>query len=154
MFRLSKPGMRIREEQKSHGVSSSSKVDKKKICLPGMPALCLFASSFFSCAPVPSSGALIIMASTPKGMDVVGLDNGSHGRSCEQHGVCGSFVLVDDILYCKWAVQTFDEDGDTPEACIQVYKLARDGHVGCHVGYLPRRVVKASRDKDGEKDGE
>jgi hypothetical protein len=93
------------------------------------------------------------MAATPKGMDVVGLDNGSNGRSCVQHSVCGSFVLVDDILYCKWAVQAFDEDGDIPEACVQVYKLACDGHVGCHVGYLPRRVVKASREKDGVKDG-
>jgi hypothetical protein len=28
-----------------------------------------------------------------------------------------------------------------------------DGHVGCHVGYLPRRLVRASRDKNDEKGG-
>jgi hypothetical protein len=90
------------------------------------------------------------MASTPKGFDVVGVDSGSHGRSCTQHSVCGHFVVVNDKLYCKWAVQSFD---DTPESCVQVYKLAADGHVGCHVGYLPRRLVKSSTDKNGEKDG-
>jgi hypothetical protein len=57
-------------------------------------------------------------------------------------------VVETDKLYCRWAVQLFDEK-KTPESCIQVYKLARDGHVGCHVGYLPRRLVMSSRDKDG-----
>jgi hypothetical protein len=61
--------------------------------------------------------------------------------------VCGHFVLVDDILYCKWAVQTCDDE--PPEACVQVYKLAHDGHVGCHIGYLPQRVVNASQIRDG-----
>jgi hypothetical protein len=46
----------------------------------------------------------------PRGIDVVGVDNGSHGRSCTQHPVCGHFVVVDDKLYCKWAVQCFDEE--------------------------------------------
>lgn len=89
----------------------------------------------------------------PRGIDVVGVDNGSHGRSCTQHPVCGHFVVVDDKLYCKWAVQCFDEEGDVPEACVQVHKLALDGYVGCHVGYLPRRLIKASRNQNGEKDG-
>jgi hypothetical protein len=49
-------------------------------------------------------------------------------------------------------VQKFDS-GEL-ESCVQVHKLAADGHICCHVGYLPRRLVKASRDKvDGEKDG-
>jgi hypothetical protein len=88
------------------------------------------------------------MMSTPKGIDVVGLDNGSHGRNCTQHPICGQFVVETDKLYSRWAVQLFAEK-KTPESCIQVYKLARDGHVGCHVGYLPRHLVMSSRDKDG-----
>jgi hypothetical protein len=94
------------------------------------------------------------MASHPQGMDVVGVDNGSHGRSCTQHAVCGHFVSKEDILYCNWAVQKFDSD--IPESCVQVFKLAMDGHVaGCHVGYLPRRVIKSSRSADDrrKKDG-
>jgi hypothetical protein len=69
------------------------------------------------------------MVSSPQGIDVF-----------------GHFVVKDDILYCKWVVQKFDSD--IPEACVQVFKLAPDGHVGCHVGYLSRHVIKASRSKD------
>jgi hypothetical protein len=90
--------------------------------------------------------------SPPKGIDVIGVDNGSHGRNCERHDVCGHFVKGDDYLFCKWAVQKFDSD--LAESCVQVFKLAADGHAGCHVGYLPRRLVKASRNKDNnQKDG-
>jgi hypothetical protein len=61
-------------------------------------------------------------------------------------------ILYDYYLFCKWAVQKFDSD--LPESCVQVFKLAADGHVGCHVGYLPRHLVGASRNKeDGHKDG-
>ena len=91
------------------------------------------------------------MASFPKGMDVVGVDSESNGRHCTQHHVCGHFVKADDILYCKWAVQKFDLA--TPESCVQVFKLAADGLVGCHVGFLPRRVIKSSKNEQGEKDG-
>jgi hypothetical protein len=92
------------------------------------------------------------MMSTPKGIDVVGVDNGSHGRSCTQHPICGNFVVVNDKLYCKWAVQSFDDDC-TPESYVQVYKLVVDGLVGCRVGYLHRQLVRASRDKNSKKDG-
>lgn len=90
------------------------------------------------------------MTSTPKGIDVVGVENGSNGRNCEQHPICGHFVATYDYLYCKWAVQTIDGQD---EACVQVFKLASDGFAGCHVGYLPRRLIKSSRDKEGKKDG-
>jgi hypothetical protein len=90
------------------------------------------------------------MASVPQGIDVVGVDNGSNGRNCEHHSVCGHFVMAGDFLFCKWAIQKFDDD--TPESCVQVHKLADDGHVGCHVGYLPRRLIRASRvSTDGKK---
>jgi hypothetical protein len=96
--------------------------------------------------------ALGTMTSTPQGIDVVGVDSGSHGCHCENHTVCGHFVKANDYLYCKWAVQKFDS-GEL-ESCVQVHKLAADGHICCHVGYLPRHLVKASRDKgDGQKDG-
>jgi hypothetical protein len=108
-------------------------------------------------SPVPflvlTAATSSITMATPKGIDVVGVDNGSHGRHCENHAICGHFVKVDDYLFCKWAVQKFDLDA--PESCVQVFKLAADGHIGCHVGYLPRRLIKASRDKSDarKKDG-
>jgi hypothetical protein len=79
-------------------------------------------------------------ATPPKGIDVVGVNNGSHGRHCERHGICGYFVKAEDFLCCKWAEQTFD---DAPESCVKVFKLAANGHAGCHEGYLPRRLVKS-----------
>jgi hypothetical protein len=124
-------------EDEAFGVSSllaETVQEKKSLLLTGLP------------------GAFGTMAGrTPQGIDVVGVDSGTNGRHCERHPVCGHFVKAEDFLFCKWAVQKFDLD--VPEACVQVFKLAADGFVGCHVGYLPRRLVKASRDKDGEKDG-
>lgn len=92
---------------------------------------------------------LFTMASIPQGFDVVGIENGSNGRNCEQHLICGQFISKSDFLYCKWAVQKIDGED---EAVVKVFKLASDGHVGCHVGYLPRRLIKASRDESGKKD--
>ena len=92
------------------------------------------------------------MTSTAKGIDVYGVDIGSNGRSCVSHDVCGHFVKEGDPLYCSWEVQEFD--GET-ESVVQVHKLAGDGFVGCHIGYLPRRLIKASRSNHGDhkKDG-
>jgi hypothetical protein len=89
-------------------------------------------------------------ATPPKGINVVGVDNGSHGCHCEHHGTCGHFVKAEDFLFCKWAVQKFD---DAPESCVKVFKLAADGHAGCHVGYLPRCLVKSSKNNNSTKDG-
>lgn len=143
MFHLNRPGTLSRERH-----FGPSKYSELQLFLTG----CLSRKKTFLWEhhlPPPGS----TMASTPKGIDVVGVDNGSHGRSCTQHSICGHFVVVDDKLYCKWAVQSFNDEIDAPEACVQVYKLAVDGNIGCHVGYLPRRLVKASRNKKGERDG-
>ena len=93
------------------------------------------------------------MTSTPKGIDVVGVENGSNGRNCTDHVVCGHFVQEGDKLYCKWAVQEVEEG--EKETCVQVYRLAGDGFVGCHIGYLPRRIIKSSVSPKGDnkKDG-
>ena len=89
------------------------------------------------------------MASS-KAFDVVGVDNSSNGRNCERHCCCGHFIEVDDFLYCKWEAKEFD---GKLQPCIEVHSLNIDGFVGCHVGYLPRRVIKSSKGSDGKKDG-
>jgi hypothetical protein len=92
------------------------------------------------------------MAMIPKGVDVVGCDKESDGRSCTAHRVCGHFVKAGDKLYCKFEVQQFEDDNEG-EACVQVHKLGAGGEISCHVGYLQRRIVKSSRDDLGNKDG-
>jgi hypothetical protein len=143
-IRQALPGSLFRQT-KRRGVECHLENDPgKKICSPSL----FFLSLFLSAAAVTFS----TMTSTPQGIDVVGVDSGLNGRHCENHTVCGHFVKANDYLYCKWAVQKFDL-GEI-ESCVQVHKLAADGHISCHVGYLPRRLVRASRDKaDGEKDG-
>jgi hypothetical protein len=59
-------------------------------------------------------------------------------------------VKAEDFLFCKWVVQKFD---NLSESCVKVFKLAADGHAGCHVGYNPRHLVKFSKNKDSTKDG-
>lgn len=80
----------------------------------------------------------------PISLDVIGVDNGEHGRSCVSHIVCGHFVKADNILVTKWAVQDF---GDGMEQCYQVWKVAMDGLCQCHIGYLPRRVFVKKPDR-------
>ena len=90
------------------------------------------------------------MATTPKGVDVVGCDRATNGRACTAHTVCGYYVKEGDKLYCKWGIQQV-EDG-VNEACVEIHKLGANGQISCHVGYLQRRIVKSSRDEAGNKD--
>lgn len=104
---------------------------------------------FSSLTPIEMNAVVAAVAAV--GIEVVGVDNNSDGRSCSLHKVCGHFVTVGDKLFCRWQVQQF-HDRDEPEACVQVFKMAADGGVGCHVGYLPLRLVMTSRDSDGIED--
>jgi hypothetical protein len=83
-------------------------------------------------------------ATPPKGIDVVGIDNGSHGCHCERHGICGHFVKAEDFLFCKWAVQKFD---DAPESCVKVFKLAADFQ-GASSSLQRTRMVPRMEERD------
>jgi len=84
------------------------------------------------------------MAACIQAMDVIGVDNGDNGQSCRQHPVCGNFVIPGDKLYCKWAIQNFD--AGINEACVQVHRVAKDGVVKCHVGFLSHCLFARNRD--------
>jgi len=71
-------------------------------------------------------------------VDVVGCDDGSNGRSCASHVVCGTHLKVGDVVIFRWAVIPFNDEA---EEVIEVYVI-RDGSQACHVGFLPRRLVK------------
>ena len=73
-------------------------------------------------------------------IDVIGVNCDSHGRSCFLHSIgCGSAVKAGDKLVCRWAVQEIEPG--CPEEVVKVYKLSYDdGLVGCHIGYLQKRL--------------
>jgi hypothetical protein len=81
-----------------------------------------------------------------QGVDVIGVDNGMNERNCTQHPICGHLVKEGDKLFCKWEVQKFEED-EEPQGCIQVFKVGLDGLATCHVGYLPKRLLKKEQGK-------
>jgi len=80
-----------------------------------------------------------MMNAHPAGIDVVGINNGENGCSCDQHAVCGDFVKATDMLYCTWTMQDF---GRGPESCVRVLKVGAYANKICHVGYLPHRLFR------------
>ena len=70
-------------------------------------------------------------------IDVVGCDEGSNGRSCLNHDVCGTQIQVGDIFIFRWAVVPVENE---IEEVIKVF-IIRDVSQECHIGYLPRRLL-------------
>ena len=75
---------------------------------------------------------------TVQGVDVVGCDAGDNGRSCVSHEICGNHVHVGDVIVFRWEVVPIEED---MEEVVKAY-LIRDGSQTCHIGFLPRRLLK------------
>lgn len=80
-------------------------------------------------------------ASLIPGVDVVGCDDGDGGRSCATHDVCGQYLKVDDVLVFRGEVIT--AEGGEVEYVLKAYVI-RSGSQACHVGYLPRRLLRLS----------
>ncbi|KAG1696070.1 hypothetical protein DVH05_019055 [Phytophthora capsici] len=77
-------------------------------------------------------------------VDIVGCDVGDGSRNCTAHEICGQHLRVDDVIVFRSEVACVDEgrcDGDL-EYVVKAYVL-RDGSPTCHVGFLPRRFLKA-----------
>lgn len=71
------------------------------------------------------------------GVDVVGCDEESNGRSCISHEVCGKYVQTGDILVFRWEAVPIENE---IEEVIKAYVI-RDGSQECHIGYLPRHLL-------------
>jgi hypothetical protein len=70
-------------------------------------------------------------------LDICGLDEGDHGRVCINHGKCGHFDQLKDVLYCKNELQNFN--GQICDV-VKVFKVnTLTGQASCHVGYVPER---------------
>jgi hypothetical protein len=77
-------------------------------------------------------------------IEIVGIERGERGRSCEEHAVCGSAVLQEDtvVRICKCQILLDDGKEDT---ALAVYWVG-DGIDRCRVGFLPRHLVKHVND--------
>jgi hypothetical protein len=75
----------------------------------------------------------------PLAIDIVGLDKGDHGRSCCSHDACGFSVDVNDIIVLRDEV--VEQDGVLEEV-VKAF-VVREGAPTCHVGFLPRRCLRA-----------
>ena len=93
------------------------------------------------------------MACHPSGVtvDIVGINASDHGRSCENHEVCGS-VLKDDVVVRIRAVQLarkVDEANPDPEVTALAVYHVTGGVDNCRVGFLRRHLLKYKDEYDG-----
>ena len=78
-------------------------------------------------------------------VEIVGLERGDRGRSCEEHDVCGSVVEEDTLLRLRKEQIMVDGVEETAVACYWV----TDGIDRCQVGFLKRHMIKHARRFDG-----
>ena len=78
-------------------------------------------------------------------VEIVGLERGDRGRSCEEHDVCGSVVEEDTLLRLRKEQIMVDGVEETAISCYWVM----DGIDRCRVGFLKRHMVKHARRFDG-----
>ena len=87
-------------------------------------------------------------AYTPPGVvvDIVGINASSNGRSCEEHKVCSSVLKLDSLVRFS-KVQIIVKGKD--KTALVAYWIT-DGVDHCHVGFLPRHMVKYKEAYDGQ----
>ncbi len=71
-------------------------------------------------------------------VEIVGIEKGDRGRSCEEHNVCGEVVEEDTLLRLRREQILVDGKEETVIACYWVI----DGVDCCCVGFLKRHMVK------------
>jgi hypothetical protein len=83
---------------------------------------------------------VLFEATHPSGIivKIVGIAKGDHGRSCEEHDVCGTVVKEDTLLGLRKEQILVDGQEETAIACYWV----TDGIDRCRVGFLKRHMVK------------
>lgn len=97
-------------------------------------------------------------------LDVVGTEDGSRGRSCEEHSVCGSVLALDVVVRLRhvqilngmlalllclvFRILTFYTDAGEEEAAVAAYWVT-DGIDRCRVGFLPRCCVPKAAEYNG-----
>jgi hypothetical protein len=82
------------------------------------------------------------MTDTGRDGEIVGLKSGTSGRSCEAHFCCGASLHVGDLV--RFRLVMLEVQGGAPFEALKVIKI-KDGTEGCHVGFLPRYILKGAR---------
>jgi len=79
-------------------------------------------------------------ATHPPGItiEIVGIEKGDRGRSCEEHDVCVEVVEEDTLLCLRREQILVDGKEETSIACYWV----TNGIDCCRVGFLKRHMVK------------
>lgn len=72
-------------------------------------------------------------------IEIVGIEEGGRGRSCEEHQICGEALGLDSVVRFR-SIQILNEAGKE-ETAVGVYWVT-DGVDRCLVGFLPRHLVK------------
>ena len=78
-------------------------------------------------------------------IEIVGIEEGSRGRSCEEHAVCGS-VVDEDVVVRLRKVQLLVDGKE--ETAIAAYWVT-DGEDCCRVGFLQHHMVAYASRYDG-----
>jgi hypothetical protein len=74
--------------------------------------------------------------------EMVGLKSDTNGRSCEAHLCCGASLHVGDLVRFRLVILEVQEG--TPVEALKVLKI-KDCTKGCHIGFLPRYILKGAR---------
>jgi hypothetical protein len=87
------------------------------------------------------------MAHHPTGItfDIVGIEAGNHGRSCEEHDVCGSILEENTVVRIRHVQILVD---GKEESALAAYWIS-DGIDRCHAGFLQHHLLKHWKDYDG-----
>ena len=93
-----------------------------------------------TCNPLSRNTFVGTMAYHPSGVviDILGTEDPSMGRSCEQHDICGSVLQLDTVVRLRSAQVMVDGQEKTVIEALWV----TDGIDCCRVGFLPKRCVK------------
>ena len=75
----------------------------------------------------------------------MGINASSNGRSCEEHQVCGSVLQLDSLVRLR-EVQIIVKGKEETTLAVN---WETDGVNHCHVGFLPRHMVKYKEAYDG-----
>jgi hypothetical protein len=78
--------------------------------------------------------------------EIVGLDSGTHGRSCRSHECYGKHLCVGFWVRFSLVILEGDGDGQYTEAT-KAIKI-KDGTECCHVGFLQRHIKKGARKEE------
>jgi len=95
-------------------------------------------SSFKRTTSIPSHPTGVMI-------EIVDIERGERGRSCEEHAVCGSAVLQEDTVVRIRKCQILLDDGKE-ESALTVYWVSDGIDRCCRLGFLPRHLVQYADD--------